>query len=123
MIKTWLALIILVLADSAANLLLTRGMKQVGAVSTLDPHHLWQILGKVLRNGWLGLGVLSMSITFFMFIALLSWADLSFVLPATALTEPVNMLGTKYILKEKVNNVRWVSTILICLGLFLISLP
>ena len=121
MVKTWLALIVLVLADSAANILLTRGMKQIGAVSTLDPRQLWQILGKVLRNGWLGLGILSMSITFFMFIALLSWADLSFVLPATALTEPVNMLGTKYILKEKVNNVRWLSTILICMGLFLIS--
>jgi bacterial/archaeal transporter family protein len=54
---------------------------------------------------------------------LLSWADLSFVIPATALTEPVNMLGTKFVLKEKVTKVRWISTVLICGGLILISLP
>lgn len=119
--RIWLALIVLVLADSAGNLYLTRGMKQVGTVATLDPQELWQVLGRVLSNSHLKIGVLCMSITFFSFIALLSWADLSFVIPATALTEPVNMLGTKFVLKEKVTKVRWISTVLICIGLVLIS--
>jgi len=120
-LRIWLALIVLVLADSAGNLYLTRGMKQVGTVATLDPQELWQVLGRVLSNSHLKIGVLCMSITFFSFIALLSWADLSFVIPATALTEPVNMLGTKFVLKEKVTKVRWISTVLICIGLVLIS--
>ncbi|AFY73301.1 EamA-like transporter family [Synechococcus sp. PCC 7502] len=123
MIKTWLALIVLVLADSAGNLYLTQGMKQVGAVSSLNPQEVWKTVIKVLSNPLLRLGIVCMAITFFMFIALLSWADLSFALPATALTEPVNMLGTKFVLKEKVTKVRWVSTVLICVGLVLISLP
>ncbi len=123
MIKIWLALIVLVLADSAGNLFLTRGMKDVGAVSTLNPRELWKVLVKVLSSPLLRMGIICMAITFFMFIALLSWADLSFIIPATALTEPVNMLGTKYILKEKVTKVRWISTFLICVGLVLISLP
>lgn len=123
LIKIWIALIVLVLADSAGNLFLTRGMKQVGKVATLKPKELWQVLGRVVSNPLLRWGVFCMSVTFFMFIALLSWADLSFVLPATALTEPVNMLGTKFVLKEKVTRVRWISTVLICIGLILISLP
>ncbi len=123
MIKIWLALIVLVLADSAGNLFLTRGMKDVGAISTLNPRELWKVLVKVLSSPLLRMGIICMAITFFMFIALLSWADLSFIIPATALTEPVNMLGTKYILKEKVTKVRWISTFLICVGLVLISLP
>jgi drug/metabolite transporter (DMT)-like permease len=123
LIKIWLALIVLVLADSAGNLFLTRGMKDVGAVSTLNPRELWKVLVKVLSSPLLRMGIICMAITFFMFIALLSWADLSFIIPATALTEPVNMLGTKYILKEKVTKVRWISTFLICVGLVLISLP
>jgi uncharacterized membrane protein len=122
-IKIWLALLVLVLADSSGNLLLTRGMKQVGKVATLKPKELWQVLGRVVSNPLLRWGVFCMAVTFFMFIALLSWADLSFVLPATALTEPVNMLGTKFVLKEKVTKVRWISTVLICMGLILISLP
>jgi hypothetical protein len=120
-LRIWLALIVLVLADSAGNLCLTRGMKQVGTVATLDPQELWQVLGRVLGNSHLRMGVLCMAATFFAFIALLSWADLSFVIPATALTEPVNMLGTKFVLKEKVTKVRWISTVLICIGLVLIS--
>lgn len=98
-------------------------MKDVGAVSTLNPRELWKVLVKVLSSPLLRMGIICMAITFFMFIALLSWADLSFIIPATALTEPVNMLGTKYILKEKVTKVRWISTFLICVGLVLISLP
>lgn len=116
-----MALIALVLADSAGNLCLTRAMRQVGTVATLNPQELWKVLGRVLSNSYLRLGVLCMAVSFFMFIALLSWADLSFVLPATALTEPVNMLGTKFVLKEKVTKLRWISTVLICMGLILIS--
>jgi uncharacterized membrane protein len=122
-IKTWLALIILVLADSLGIVFLARGMKQVGKVDTLKPKELWQILGRVLGNPLLRWGVFSMAVSFFMFITLLSWADLSFVIPATAISEPVNMLGTKFVLKEKVTKVRWISTVLICIGLILISLP
>jgi uncharacterized membrane protein len=122
-IKTWLALIVLVLADSLGIVFLARGMKQVGKVDTLKPKELWQILGRVIGNPLLRWGVFSMAVSFFMFITLLSWADLSFVIPATAISEPVNMLGTKFVLKEKVTKVRWISTVLICIGLILISLP
>jgi uncharacterized membrane protein len=122
-IKTWLALIVLVLADSLGIVFLARGMKQVGKVDTLKPKELWQILGRVIGNPLLRWGIFSMAVSFFMFITLLSWADLSFVIPATAISEPVNMLGTKFVLKEKVTKVRWISTVLICIGLILISLP
>jgi bacterial/archaeal transporter family protein len=122
-IKAWVALIILVFADSAGSLLLNRGMKQVGEISTLNPKALWQIAQRVLVNPLLQLGVFCMAIAFFMFIALLSWADLSFALPATALTEPLNMLGSRFILKEKVTKFRWISMVLICLGIALISTP
>ncbi len=121
--KTGLALIFLVLADCAGVLFLTRGMRQIGAITSFSPQELWKIAPKVLKNSQLRFGVTCMGIAFFMSIALLSWADLSFVLPATALTEPVNMLGTKFLLKEKVTRVRWVSTVFICVGLVLISLP
>lgn len=121
-IKTWLVLIVLVLADSAGSLLFKRGMRQVGEVSTLQPQELLRLARRAVTNPMLGSGVLCMTIAFFMFISLLSWADLSFVLPATALTDVVNMLGTRYILKENVTVLRWISVVFISIGVALISL-
>ena len=112
----------LVLADAAGSLLLKQGMTQVGEVSTLQPQKLLRLARRAATNPMIGLGVLCMAIAFFMFISLLSWADLSFVLPVTALNHVFNMLGTRYILKENVTTVRWISIVFISIGVALISL-
>jgi transporter family protein len=127
MIKIWLAVLLLVIADSAGNILLARGMKQVGAsarrnASTAMRPRLLLVARRAILNPALCLGILCMAITFFSFLALLSWADLSFVLPATSLSYVVSLLGARYILKEGVTAARWIGTIFICLGIALISL-
>ncbi len=122
MMKIWIALIILVLSDCTGTLLLSKGMKQVGAVSARNSKALPSLINRVTANSSLKLGIFCLSIMFFMFIALLSWADVSFVVPATALTEPVNMLGTRFFLKERVTRERWISSFLICMGIYLISI-
>lgn len=121
MIKIWLALIVLVLSDCTGTLLLSKGMKEVGVISTREPKALLVLLKRAARNTSLQLGIVCLTMMFFMFISLLSWADVSFVVPATALTEPVNMLGTRFFLKERVSRARWISSILICMGIYLIS--
>ena len=70
MTMTWILLLSLVTADSAGNVLLTRGMKQVGEVHTLDARHLLQIARRALVNPWLGLGILCMACSFFLFLTL-----------------------------------------------------
>jgi drug/metabolite transporter (DMT)-like permease len=55
-------------------------------------------------------------------LALLSWADVSVVVPATALTYVVAALGAKYLLNEKVAPLRWAGVLLVCIGVALISL-
>jgi transporter family protein len=128
MIKIWLAVLLLVIADSAGNILLARGMKQVGAPARRNTStamrlgRLLLVARRAILNPALCLGILCMAITFFSFLALLSWADLSFVLPATSLSYVVSLLGARYILKERVTAARWIGTIVICLGIALISL-
>ncbi len=119
--KTALALLILVIADCAGSLFLASGMKQVGAVNSLRFSVLLGLVKRAILNLKVWLGILGMTIAFFMFVSLLSWADLSFVIPATALTEPVNMLASRYILGEKVTSARWVSLGFIVSGIILIS--
>jgi uncharacterized membrane protein len=64
-----------------------------------------------------------MAISFFSFLAALSIADLSFVLPATSLSFVITTLGAKLFLKEKISATRWTGIALVCLGVALISLP
>jgi drug/metabolite transporter (DMT)-like permease len=48
---------------------------------------------------------------------------LSFVLPATSLSFVITTLGAKLILKEEISRLRLAGTLLVCLGVALISLP
>src|SRR6478672_6710971 len=120
MIHIWLAVLLLVLADTAGDILVTRGMKQVGKVTTLNPQELSKVVRRAITNLNLCLGILSSAFAFFMLLALLSWTDLSFVVPATALVYVFSTLGARYILKERVTPARWVGILFISVGVMLI---
>jgi bacterial/archaeal transporter family protein len=55
-------------------------------------------------------------------LALLSWADVSIVVPATALSYVTAALGAKYLLHEDIAPLRWVGVFLVCAGVALLSL-
>ncbi len=114
---------IIVLADSAGDVFLTKGMKQVGAISTLNPRALLAVGRRVLGNPSFLLGIFCMAVTFFAFLIVLSWADLSLVFPAKSLVYVFSTLGAKWALKEAVSLERWGGILLVCLGVALISLP
>lgn len=114
---------IIVLADSAGDLLLTKGMRQLGEVHTLVPKELFMFARKALRNGHLLASLLFMAVHFLGFLTVLSWADLSFVFPATSLVYVISTLAAKFILQETINGYRWAGTILVCAGVALVSIP
>ncbi len=120
--RTGLALGLTVLANSAGDLFLTRGMKQVGEVSALRPRQMLGLVRRAMVNPMLWLGLSCVAIAFFVFLALLSWADLSVVLPATSIGYALSTLGARYILEERVTTTRWVGTAFVCTGVALIAL-
>ncbi len=121
--KTAVLITMIVLADAAADVLLTMGMKQVGEISTIQPGVLLAIGRKVITNRNFLFGLLLLTVTFFSFLVVLSWADLSLVFPAKSLVYVVSTLGAKFILGETVTFQRWAGISLVCLGVFLTSLP
>jgi len=112
---------VLVLVDSLGTLLIARGMKQVGEISTLQPRKLLGIARRLVKNHLLWIGFLFQASTFFLFLTLLSWANLSLVIPMASLGYVVNILGAQFFLKEKVTKERWLGTLLICAGVALVS--
>ena len=116
-----LAIVGMVLAASAGDILLTAGMKQVGTVTTIKLRSLLTLARRVILNPWIVGGVLCMAADFFLFIGLLSRTDLSLVMPMTALSYPVSLLGSHYLLRETVTTERLAGTALIGLGVALIA--
>jgi drug/metabolite transporter (DMT)-like permease len=121
--KTVALIAMIVLSDSAGDVFLTRGMKQVGEISTLRPRALLAIGRKAITNKNFLSGIFFVAVTFFSFLIVLSWADLSFVFPARSLIYVITPLGAKFILKETITFERWVGIFLVCLGVALASLP
>jgi len=121
--KTAMTLSIIILASSLGDVFIAKGMKRVGEISTLRLRELALIGKGMVRNAAFLLGILCLAISFCAFLAVLSWADLSFIVPATSLSFVVSTLGAKWLLKERINRLRWLGTLLVCVGVALLSLP
>ena len=66
-------------------------------------------------------GTLLLIVFFVLYSAALSWADLSFVLPATAFGYVLNVAAGHYFLGELVSNRRWAGAVIITLGVLFVS--
>lgn len=74
------------------------------------------------RRWKLPLSVVFMAISFFCFTQLLKVADLSFAVPATALSFVLETLLARVILKERVTVHRWAGALLVACGVALLAL-
>ena len=109
-------IVIMALAASTGDILLTAGMKQVGEVTTVNARSLIRLARRAMTNPLIGLGIACMAADFFLFIALLSGADLSLIMPMTALSYPFSVVGSHYVLKERLTSGRIAGTGLIGIG-------
>jgi len=91
---------------------LARGMKPVGNVSL---HGLPDIVFSIL-NPWVALGIFFLLGFFAAYMMALSWADLTYVLPATSLGYVLLTLIAKFFLHEQVTTMRWLGVVLISAG-------
>ncbi len=119
--KTYLLIFVMVIFGPLGNVLLGKGMKRVGAVSFGSVAETLNLLARVLTSGtiWLGIGSL---ITFFAaYMLVLSWADYSYVQPASSMAYAVVALLAHLMLREVVSPTRWIGVILICMGVLVVG--
>jgi drug/metabolite transporter (DMT)-like permease len=100
------------LFGSSGDVLLSRGMKQVGAISLHNFHELFS----ALLNPWVFCGIALLILFFVSYLTALSWADLTYVLPATATGYTIMALLAHYFLHEHVSLTRWLGILLITAG-------
>lgn len=119
--KTYLLLALMVFFSSLGNVLLSRGMKETGEIQDFSPRALADAFGKVFTNGSIWLGIWSLLVFFVSYLLVLSWADLSYVQPASAIGYAlVAMLGY-FMLGEFISPTRWTGVVVICAGVALVG--
>jgi drug/metabolite transporter (DMT)-like permease len=116
-----IGLAILILGSTGGEIAITYGMKSVREPARLRPRAVLQFLGRAVRNGWFWAGVPLMALSFYALLVLLSWAPISMVIPASALSYVVGTFGAKFILGEDVSAARWAGVILVCIGVALVA--
>jgi drug/metabolite transporter (DMT)-like permease len=107
--QQYLILLCISLTASIGDTFLSHGMSQVGQV---DPHHLGLLL-HALTNGWVIAGIVLLIGFFACYMTALSWADLTFVMPATALGYVVVALLSHFWLHEHLSLSRCAGIVLI----------
>jgi drug/metabolite transporter (DMT)-like permease len=110
--RKYLVLFGIAVFGSVGDSLLSRGMKDIGTVSL---SHL-QSLIVALTNLWVLGGILLLIGFFATYMTALSWADLTYVLPATSIGYVIIALIARFVLHEQVTTARWIGILLITSG-------
>jgi len=116
-LKTRIFTAIVVLTNVLGNSFLSRGMQGVGELLSFSP--LPYI--RALFNPWVAVGVSLLIVWLLSHMALLSWADLSYVLPMTSIAYVLVALVGRFLLHEHVSPARWLGVTLIMAGVTLVG--
>lgn len=110
----------MVLCANAGDLLLKRGMAEIGAVQ-MSAAGLSHAFFMTVTSGSIWLGILFLLGFMAAYMTVLSWADYSYVMPAGAFGYALLTLLAVVLLHERVSFGRWVGVVLICFGVLLVG--
>ena len=119
--RTYVLMASMVFFSSLGNVLLGKGMKQVGEIADFSPIALIHIFFKVFINSNIWFGIVSLLLFFVSYMLLLTWADLSYVMPASAIGYAVVPLMGYLMLGELISPTRWIGVLFICAGVALVG--
>jgi uncharacterized membrane protein len=113
-------ILLMVVCANTGDLMLKRGMLQIGAVQT-TPAGIWHALLSTIHDGTIWLGILFLIGFTFCYMTAVSWADYSYVMPAGAFGYAIQTTLAVVVLHEAVNVQRWIGVALIVAGVLLVG--
>lgn len=119
--KTYSMILIMVVFGPVGNVLLSKGMKNVGSAAGWKASELPHVLFGILASGYIWVGVASLLTFFVAYMVILSWADYSYVQPASSIAYLVVALLGYFYLGERISYLRWAGIAVICLGVFVVG--
>jgi len=116
-LKTHFFTVLVVASGVSGNLFLSWGMRQFGRLISLSP----LAYVRAVFNPWVVMGISLLLVWLFAQMALLSWADLSYVLPVTSIGYVLSAVAGKLFMHEKTSGWRWAGIALIVAGVLLVA--
>ena len=115
-LRTYSVLLLFIALKAVGNLSLAWGMKHLPAAGANPMSYI-----RAMLDPFVALGVVSLIVALLTRMVLLSLADLSFVLPVTAVGYVIAAFLGKNVLNEVVTGRRWLGTIFIFIGAVLVG--
>lgn len=121
MLKTIILMLLAVTAGTVGDILLAKGMKELGDLSTMNLRGILETAVRAMTEWKIVVGTIMLAMFFFLWLAVLSWEDLTVALPMQALNYVLVAILAKYLLHEQISPLRWAGITLVCIGVMLIT--
>ena len=119
--KTYVLICLMVVFGPLGDAVLRKGMKEIGAISDWSLANLGHLFFVVFTSGMIWLGIGSLLAFFVAFTLVLSWADYSYVQPASSFAYAFVALLGHYMLGESITTMRWAGVLVICVGVLIVG--
>jgi drug/metabolite transporter (DMT)-like permease len=120
-VKTFVLIFLMVIFGPLGDILLGKGMKRIPAMVSWAPADVFRFFFAAFTSGTVWLGICSLLTFFVAYLLVLSWADYSYVQPASALSYGLIALLAYLVLHEVITPMRWAGVLLICLGVLVVG--
>jgi drug/metabolite transporter (DMT)-like permease len=120
-LKTIPLILISIILGPLGNVFLGKAMKRVGSLTLGRTLDIVPIASRVLTSGYIWLGIACLLAFFVVHMLLLTWADYSYVQPATSLSYFSISVLSYFVLGEVISPLRWLGVTVICFGVFIVG--
>ena len=120
-LKTYVLIAVIITLAPLGNVLLSKGMKDIGSAKNWTLSDLVPVLVSILTSGYIWLGIACLLAFFISYMLVLTWADYSYVQPAASFSYAVIAILGYFFLNETISRMRWTGIAVICVGVFIVG--
>jgi drug/metabolite transporter (DMT)-like permease len=121
MFRVIVAMVIATGSAAVGQIFVRKGMQQIGSLENYAPAALVVYFWHALCNPYVIFGTVLNAVFYFLFLATLSWTNVTVALPMTAIEYGFAAVLAVWFLNENVTFVRWTGIALVVLGVILIA--
>jgi len=120
-LKTVVLVLIMICVAPLGDMFLGKGMKHVGRMPGWKLGALYHFFFSAFTTGTIWVGICLLLAFFVAYLIVLSWADYSYVQPASAASYGLIALLGHFALHETISPLRWTGVIVICTGVLVVG--
>jgi|SRR5215469_3466946 drug/metabolite transporter (DMT)-like permease len=118
--RTLILFFLIIVSGTGGELCVSRAMRSMGEVHDFRPASIAKFVLRGLMLPWMWVGVGMMALGFFSLLAILSFRDVSFVVPVSALSYAAGAFGARAFLGERISRNRWLGIAVVCVGVTIV---